>query len=434
MLGLRVGISRRVAFFVSSNEKRDLISIVLAGLGCVLFTGLLLTGVAFVGGKYLALSVFHEPELYPVVLILSSGLIIYLWSQILVASLTGLRHMQDVFWVYLIEGSMLVVLFVALFLAGLRLPQVAFAYLIGTIGGFAAAAVSAKSKSLLSIPNDLSKEAIFGQAKQLVVYSLPVWLSQLFLIIRRQADLLVLAAFLPADQVGLYASASLLASTALVPLFGLENIYLPTASHLIVQERYDELKDSYQLVARWLFLWGGLVFIIILLLSEHFLNLFFGEHYRGGSLILMLLMAGVWFNTMTATQGSLNYAFGNTGIVLFGTVVGLVSGLLAAVLLIPRFGTIGAAISSLISLILSEGIMVGMLFIKHRIQPVQRTHLSVLFSVIAIYIIARTVQHYFVFSGSLFAFLMFCSGVLVLYFSSVLILGRAYISDIAKLR
>ena len=190
-------------------------------------------------------------------------------------------------------------------------------------------------------------------ASDLLIYGAKNHLSNLASYLNQRVDQLVLSLLIPAQQLGLYAVAVTIAMSV---------TFFPTAAGLVVfshgsNQTEIELKKAIGKSLRISFLWlalgcSGLFFIVPFLVP-----LVLGPRFAGSILACRILLPGmvawglnqVLYNGANAMHKPIlpSYAEG-AGIVV--TVVGLI-------LLVPRFGYVGAAIVSTVSYVSSFFVM-----------------------------------------------------------------------------
>jgi O-antigen/teichoic acid export membrane protein len=135
---------------------------------------------------------------------------------------------------------------------------------------------------------------------------------------------------------------------------------------------YQRMDKLYKIITRWLVILTFPVFALLVLFPEPILETFFGAEYRAGGFVLMLLAIGFYAGRSVGLSGSFLTATGDTKVLMY------VSGATAAlnlglnILLIPVFGIVGAAIATVSSTILNNGLQAGYVYKTTGIQPFTR--------------------------------------------------------------
>src|SRR5204862_773939 len=106
---------------------------------------------------------------------------------------------------------------------------------------------------------------------------------------------------------------------------------------------------------RWSFSLSWPIFLCCALFHDVILGIF-GEKYIAGGVVLVVLALG---NLVDAGVGSVNYLLVMTGhpkIILTNTITTVVVNITLALLLVPRFGVVGAAIAAASTVILLNAV------------------------------------------------------------------------------
>ncbi|MBA2564013.1 MAG: polysaccharide biosynthesis C-terminal domain-containing protein [Gemmatimonadetes bacterium] len=185
--------------------------------------------------------------------------------------------------------------------------------------------------------------------RAVLLFSLPLVLTQLVGYGVRQQETLILAWFLPAAQVGIY-NAGL--KTAVLVSFiqqATSAIQSPVLAQLHETGQLQALRTMYRTVARWCFTVALPMFAGSVLFGREILAAWGGE-FAGAYPVLVLLAAGQLVNVATGAAGSVLIMGARQKVELTNTVIALVLGFALDVLLIPRWGIVGAAIAASASL------------------------------------------------------------------------------------
>lgn len=180
--------------------------------------------------------------------------------------------------------------------------------------------------------------------RDLFSYSLPLVLAGVIYSLVGQIDYFVIGYFLGSDDVGQYRVAYLLSSNLLIVLSAITPIFKP----MVAESKSNDsvLEKRYQLATRWVTMLTLPLTIILILAPDVFLTLLFTSEYSLASASVVALTVGYLLNASFGPEGMMLEGLGNTGLTLVNTFVLVgVNGLLD-VLLVPRFGILGAGIAT----------------------------------------------------------------------------------------
>ena len=193
--------------------------------------------------------------------------------------------------------------------------------------------------------------SMYTSINEVLKISLPLMISSSMLLFLQWIDILILGYFEPSDQIGIYNVAVKISMFGSIILFSINSIVAPKISEFFNQENFLELKKMIKASSKLMFFLTIPVLILILVFSEFILR-FFGEQFVSGVLCLNILIIGQLINVLC---GSVGYVLNMTEyqnvfkwIVIFSVIVNIILN----IILIPLYGIFGAAIASMISLIL----------------------------------------------------------------------------------
>ena len=133
------------------------------------------------------------------------------------------------------------------------------------------------------------------------------------------------------------------------------------------------MSKIYKMVTRWLILSSLPIAIIFLMFSENLMALF-GSQYVASSNILAILTIATFFQAVFGVAAPTLSMTGHTKLVLYNTLSVFAINLLLNSFLIPMMGPVGAAFSTLISLILISGESTGVFSSDFRFTGDKITH------------------------------------------------------------
>ncbi len=197
--------------------------------------------------------------------------------------------------------------------------------------------------------------------KKLLTLSYPMMLSSSMIYIIFSIDTLMLGFFELSENVGIYRVITQVSSINTIFLIVFGTIIGPKISNLYSEGKHEELKQVIKKSSKLIFFVTLPILLIVVVFSKQIL-MFFGVEYMKGYYALILLS----FCQFTyAVSGFVDLILNMTGRQkIFGkiTVISAVVNLLLNVVLIPKFGIMGAAISTGFSILLTNTI--ALIYIK----------------------------------------------------------------------
>ena len=174
-------------------------------------------------------------------------------------------------------------------------------------------------------------------------------LNVIFVLITKSlyvTDILLLQLFVPSEEVGYY-NAALVAAEFLwfVPL-ALQVVLLHSASRLWADARVDEITATAGTITRYTLLMTGSLAVVLAVVGDAFLPIYFGTEFSASYLPMLLLLPGVVGFAVARPIYAIGQGHGNMRVLVLTTGAAALINVVGNVLLIPSFGIHGAAVAT----------------------------------------------------------------------------------------
>jgi O-antigen/teichoic acid export membrane protein len=170
-----------------------------------------------------------------------------------------------------------------------------------------------------------------------------------------ELDKVVLAAFRPEEEVGIYNAAFRIARQILIVMPALNAAISPYVAPLLAEGRIDELRRMYVGTVRWSFAAGWSAALLFGAFASDFLGLF-GDDFRAGTHVLIVVCLGHLVQAAAGTVPVIIQYSGHEKKELVNGVLVMAVSVALNFALVPPFGALGAAYASLVSLALVNGL------------------------------------------------------------------------------
>jgi O-antigen/teichoic acid export membrane protein len=379
LFGLESGIARFIAYYGGKNKLNKVKGSITSGLQIIIPISIFSSIIIFIFAEDIALKFFKEPELTLILKIFAIVIPLLSLLNFFIAVFRGFKKVKYMIWSQQVS------------IMGIRLVLLVFFILLGSgiLGISIAYSIGLAIASLISVCfvrqvfkkyTKWSKTKGSNIKKELFKFSSPLMASQIFGRVRNKADTILVGYFLNSFQVGLYNAALPISYMLKAVLNALNRIYMPSVSELYAKGQTEELNNTYKRVARWTFYFTLPAFLTFVFFPIHLLQLLFGANYKHAWIPLVILSVGMFINCSSGSFGETLIAIGKTKVNMFLTTLLMASNITLNILLIPRYGITGAAISTAFSLVLT--CLAGLVFV-HRylgIQPFSLKHIKFLIS------------------------------------------------------
>jgi O-antigen/teichoic acid export membrane protein len=197
-------------------------------------------------------------------------------------------------------------------------------------------------------PVVLNKGVFFDVLK----YSWPVMILYVLGYFSSWADTLLIRMFLTFESVGRYEVANRLMQYVFNLILPISIIAFPTAVSIKSKGRDDLIyKYAQRVIPQASFFWG--IFIMLLMLGSGLIFKFvFGSQYSGSILIFRILLIGLSFQFLSVMYTAILQSYDFNKELVFIALVTVILNLSADLLLIPKIGITGAALSKAASFVI----------------------------------------------------------------------------------
>jgi O-antigen/teichoic acid export membrane protein len=337
--GLSNGTVRYVAM-LRGTPHEGAIRRLLTEVNAVAFFGSLAGGALLFTAAGPLGRLLDKPDLVPLLRVFALG--VPVWNLLFIATfaIQGLRHMN---WMVGVRN---------LAQPGVALAAVAASGLLGAslVGGTIAymlslAAVLALATLVLHRLLAGAPAASPPPLREVLLFSFPLIWTQLVAYGVRQQEVLIMAYFRPAADVGVYNAALKTAVMVGFILQGTTAIFTPILASLHAAGDLEHLRRLNRTVARWCFTAAWPCFCACVLFGSQILSLW-GHGFAEAWIPLVLLAGAQLVNVATGTAGTVLIMGARQKVELGNSILALLLGLALDVLLIPRYGILGAAIGA----------------------------------------------------------------------------------------
>jgi O-antigen/teichoic acid export membrane protein len=351
-LGMETAVMKFVSHHAGPDGMASARKTIASGVGVAAGFGLLLALCLAFSSDLLSRTLFGKPELSPIFLLLALGVPLAAVSAVAISSLQALGQIRTMalirnglepvgkfllaaiavsmgFGLAGVLGSLLIIFLVSLVISIWylkRLTNFRFERLI--------------------VPGGL-------EAKALLAFSMPLVISNLFGIVAPRSDMLTIGAHLASQDIAVYAVASQTAAVLVLILGAFDTAIMPTIGGLLAKQEMGQLAEVSKAAARWAMTLSLFVFVQLALFGGDLLRLF-GPTFESGALCLAILAAGHLVGSASVSSTGIILMSGHSKVIMLNSIVIGVALIVSNVVLVPRFGIIGAACATSVCIIASS--------------------------------------------------------------------------------
>ncbi len=256
---------------------------------------------------------------------------------------------------------------------------------------------------------------------EMVKYSLPLFMSSIISILLRQADIIMLGHIKTEEAVAIYKISVQLC--AIIPFFKhiTATFFGPMISSLYHSGKRNEMIHTYRTVTKWSFTFGLMIFLGIVLFGKSGLHIF-GREFIEGHTALILVACGSMIGVMTGQTGSMNAMTGHPKFNLISSIVTFTVNIILNIIMIPKYGIVGAATATLISAIIGNSLSLLYLYSTQKIQPFNYKYIKPLVAGAVSYTVVYLLNHMIMWDGM--TDILIKGSIFVLVFTGIILIMK----------
>lgn len=267
------------------------------------------------------------------------------------------------------QMTALVFLVVFLFVFDTDLSGAIYSFIIGVLLQFAMSVYLLKKRLDLNILKGQFSTSYFKEAFS---YGYKAHFSNILSFINYRADMFIISFFLTSTAVGIYGTAVNIAERLWIVSQAISSVLFPKVSSLESEEDRNKLTTTISRNVLFFSVLGGLVFFIV---CKWVILLIFGAEYIYSATVLKVLLPGVILFSVERILSNDLAGRGKPEVNMYTSLFTVVSNLVLNILLVPKYGLVGAAFSTSSTYCLSTFIK---MFIFKKITGVSITKMLII--------------------------------------------------------
>ncbi len=182
--------------------------------------------------------------------------------------------------------------------------------------------------------------------KELLTSSIPIMFSSFFITIYNSLNIIMLG-FMKSDaETGIYAAAFRFVGLVIAPSYILNLAFFP---HVSRAQSIDEKRNALRNYSKAIFYVGTFLSFLFFTFSSFFITFAFGSNYTDSIIVLQVLMLTVLIMYMNTAYYPPLVAWKKEKIVMYAIGAGAIVNIILNFILIPKYGAVGAAWSTVVS-------------------------------------------------------------------------------------
>ena len=209
--------------------------------------------------------------------------------------------------------------------------------------------------------------SFFFTYKEIFLTSSPMAISAIAYFIMQGIDVLILTTYSSFESVAYYSVAVKLSTLTALSLLSVNIVVAPKIAEIYEKRKKNELQLLIKKSTRLIFVISMFLLSFIFLFSEYILHLF-GPNYIVASTPLVILLSAQLYNSVSGPSAIYLNMTGKQRVLNWILIIGLLTNIFLNLYLIPNYGMNGAAIATLVSLVLWNSMAAIYIYIKDSIK------------------------------------------------------------------
>jgi O-antigen/teichoic acid export membrane protein len=338
LLGVETGVIRFVARGAAVDDELAARGSLQVAIAIVTVTSVAMTTAIWWQAPSLTEGFFHKPEATELVRLVALSLPGVALGRVTTAALRGFGMMAYSAWLGVVGRTLDAAMALSLLAVGFGVEGVAVAAVVTAFLGLGAALV------LLARVHPRTFVPARGawHLGSMLRFSLPQTIAGAFFHVILWVDTLLLARFQSAAEVGIYAIVTRLIGPATLVTTAVGNMFAPRIAAEDARGDRTALSIMLKRVTYWNTAVSIPFFATLVLIPEQLLALF-GSTYRSGATALAILAVGQLLNTAAGPLGQVINMSGRPYVTMMNNALVAAIHVGACLVLIPRYGMVGAA-------------------------------------------------------------------------------------------
>ncbi len=366
--GMQGAMMRFIPSYIENNELSKLKGVVLFVLKFCFLLSIVLTFLIILLSKFIAINLYNSPGLFGILPLVALVLPIYVLNEIIGGVLRGHKDtLKALLPSSLISPFFRLSIFLLLSLDGMSTLHAVFAFIAGEVIAFILSAVFLFNKLAKTKPSNVRDEyrKILNVASTMIFTTISVFLFT-------QADLMVVGMYTSAEDVGVYGVVARLVTLIAFSLGAFSAIIPPIISSVHTAGDHEELERVVRESTRWILTIAMPIILIFLFEGKYILTIAYGDIFVKGFMALIILSVGQLINAGSGLVGYLLQMTGNHMAFMKITFFWGVTNIILNFLLIPKFGILGAAVSTAFCLSMVNIVSIYVVYKKMSILTIAR--------------------------------------------------------------
>jgi O-antigen/teichoic acid export membrane protein len=353
-LGLDRAITRFVPIYEEHREYGKLLGTLVLAFGTVIGLGVLAVVTILALQGWLSGNLLDDPQLVAVLVILAVLAPIQAYDGLLIGLFAVFGNAWAVFFrKHVLAPLLRLAAVAAVIVIGGNVEMLAVGYVLaGLVGVAIYTQMLWRTLSRSGLLARMSAARLAIPSREVLGFALPLLSSDLVFVVLTASDVILLEYFHDTTEVAAFRVVYPAAHLNQIVFTSFALLFTPLAARYFARQDRASINRLYWRTAAWLAVFSFPIFALTFSLAAPLTVALYGERYQDSAVYLALLSIGYYFNVALGFNGLTLKVVGKIRYVVSLNLVAAVANVLVNLLLIPRYGALGAAIGTSGTLVL----------------------------------------------------------------------------------
>ena len=348
MLQLQEVVVRFVPIYHEQEDYRRLLGTLFLTVCAVMFTSSLLIVLFFAWPDLMRRFMSHEGLPIRMLAIMIFLVPVQAADAVFMALFASFASPKAIFFRrHVLAPSLILIAVLALIFSHSNVTFLAYGYVVANVIGVVANCVMLfgllRNRGLLE---HLHFSQMIVPVKDIFGYSFPVLTSSLVSMTIGSVGVFLLGYFHSSSEVARFRAVLPAAQLNNTVFMSFTMLYTPLASRLFAKRDFEGINALYWRTAVWMAVLTFPIFAATFCIAQPLVSVVFGPRYMSSGPILALLSLGFYFNVALGFNGLTVKVLGKLRYTVVINIIAAVANIVISLLLIPRYGAMGAAIAT----------------------------------------------------------------------------------------
>jgi O-antigen/teichoic acid export membrane protein len=354
VLGLDKAISRFLPIYDEQRAYGKVLGTLVMVGGTVLSLGLAFLLLAFGLHGFASGELGGRSQAVAVILILVCLSPIQALDDVLIGTFAVLARPRAIFLrKYVLAPGLRLAAIVLIVLSGSGVRDLAVGYVAaGALGVCVYLVMLVQALGADGLLTPLHRRSLQFPVREVFGFALPLITVDLLFVVMNTTNVWMLQRFGTATDVADYRVVQPAARLNVLVMTSFALLFTPAAARLFARGDRHGVRELYWRTAAWIAVFSFPIFALTFASAHPLVVALFGERYAGSASILALLALGYYFNAALGFNGLTLRVYGLVRYTVLISVAAAVANVALNLLLIPRYGAIGAGVGTCATLVL----------------------------------------------------------------------------------